>query len=111
VCASRRVFLGVVGCRLLLLSYILLLRGIAGTVVEEGMTALDHLLDQLPSGEAHACLWPESAGHVSPVLVLEQAKVIADHPPTSKAWRCATSSPDGGGSSAVKSLVLGNSSP
>ena len=43
------------------------------------MTALDHMLNQLPSGEAHACLWTESAGHVRPVLVLEQAAVIADH--------------------------------
>ena len=80
LCArTRRCFSKVVGSRLLLLSYIPLLRGIAGTLVEEGMTALDHMLSQLPSGEAHACLWTESAGHVSPVLVLEQAEAIADH--------------------------------
>src|SRR5262249_11614411 len=29
---------------------------------------------------AHACLWLESAGQPRPVLVLDQAKAIADHP-------------------------------
>jgi hypothetical protein len=48
-------------------------------MIEDGMTALDHLLSQLPSGEADACLWTESAGHVNSVLVLEQAEAIADH--------------------------------
>jgi hypothetical protein len=48
-------------------------------MLEEGMSALERLLSHLPSGEAHACLWTESAGHVSPVLVLDQAEAIAEH--------------------------------
>jgi hypothetical protein len=67
------------GSQRILLSYVPLLRGVAGTMIVEGTTALAHLLDQLPSGEAHACLWTDSTGHVSPVLVLEQAKAIVYH--------------------------------
>jgi hypothetical protein len=66
--------------RLLLVSYVPLLRGTAGTLIEQDVTsALEHLLSKLPSGEAHACLWTESAGRFSPVLVMEQAEAIAQH--------------------------------
>ena len=48
-------------------------------MIKEGVNALDRLLNELSSGEAHACLWTESAENVSPVLVFEQAEAIADH--------------------------------
>lgn len=48
-------------------------------MIEDGTAVPDDMLAQLPSGEAQACLWTESAGNVSPVLVLEQAEAITDH--------------------------------
>jgi hypothetical protein len=69
-----------VGSRVLLVSYVPLLRGMAGTLIEEDVSgSLERLLTHLPSGTAQACLWLESAGKPRPVLVLDRAKMIADH--------------------------------
>jgi hypothetical protein len=70
---------------LLLLSYVPLLRGKAGTVHDlhrdkGDARALAALLDQAPSGRAAACLWMlDGQGSPMPVLALEQAQAIAGH--------------------------------